>query len=155
MSKGNYMVFNRKYYKKYLSDIKQKVGARYTPELNVKLPISEIFDGISRTENFFATIREKYGELFREFRYVTSKYDNELQKNYDKIEKDIKSLFKILERIREYNTSHIPWDIIQEQTKVLEDKLWKFTDQLRKERVSNFGFTYKMVRVPDLSKTKA
>lgn len=134
MSIGNHMVFSRKYYIKYLEDIKQKVGARYTPELNVNLPISEIFDGISRTENFFTTIREKYGELFREFRYVTSKYDNELQKNYDQVEKDIKSLFKILESIREYNTSHIPWDKIQEQTKVLEDKLWKFTDQLRKEK---------------------
>jgi DNA replication protein DnaC len=73
--------------------------------------------------------------LFREFRYVTSKYkNNELQKNYDQIKKDVESLFKVLESIKEYNTSHIPWDRTQEQTKVLEDKLWKFTDQLRKEK---------------------
>jgi len=126
---------NKDWYKKHLAQIKQKAGVRYTPELNVNLPISELFDGISRTKNFYATIREKYGELFREFRYVTSKYKNkELQKNYDQIKKDIESLFEVLESIKEYNTSHIPWDKIQEQTKVLEDKLWKFTDQLRKER---------------------
>jgi DNA replication protein DnaC len=132
---GNLMICDRKYVVKYLENIKHKAGARYTPELNVNLPISEIFDGISRTYNFYATIREKYGELFREFRYVTSKYkNNELQKKYNQIKKDIESLFKVLESIREYNTSHIPWDKIQEQTKVLEDKLWKFTDQLRKEK---------------------
>jgi len=129
------MFVNSKCFKTHLKDIKEKAGARYTPKLNVNLPISEIFDGISRTENFYAIIRGKYGELFREFRYVTSKYkNNELQKKYDQIKKDIKSLFKVLEIIKEYNTSHIPWDKIQEQTKILEDKLWIFTDQLGKEK---------------------
>jgi len=129
------MFVNSKWFRIHLKAIKEKAGARYTPELNVNLPISEIFDGISRTENFYATIREKYGELFREFRYVTSKYkNNELQNDYDQIKKDVKSLFKVLESIKEYNTSHIPWDKIQQQTKVLEDKLWKFTDQLREEK---------------------
>lgn len=135
LSMGNLMICDRKYVVKYLENIKHKAGARYTPELNVNLPISEIFDGISRTENFYATIREKYGELFREFRHVTSKYkNNELQKKYDRIKKDIKSLFKVLESIKEYNTSHIPWNKIQEQTKVFEDELWKINDQLRKEK---------------------
>jgi len=91
------MINNKKYIISHLISIKQKAGARYTPKLNVELPISEIFDGISRTDKFYATIRERYGELFREFRYITSKYkDNELQENYDKIKKDIKSLSKVV-----------------------------------------------------------
>ncbi len=129
------MICYRQYVVKYFENIKHKAGARYTPELNVNLPISELFDGISRTELFYATIRKKRGELFREFRYVTSKYkNNELQKKYDQIKKDIDSLFKVLESIKEYNTSHIPWDKFQEQTKVFEDKLWIFTDQLKKKK---------------------
>lgn len=121
------------WYKNHIKNIKQKAGARYTPELNIDLPISEIFDEISRTEKFYAIIREKYGELFREFRYVSSKYeDGELQGNYDQIKKEIESFFKIIENIKDYNTSHIPWDEIQKQTKTLEDNLWKFTDKLRK-----------------------
>jgi len=123
------------WYQKHLRQIKQRAGARYTPELNVNLPISEIFDGISRTENFYATIREKYGELFREFRYVTSKYkNNELQKKYDQIKKEIKALFKIIEGIKGYDTNKIPWDKIQKQTNNLHKNLWEFTDKLRKER---------------------
>jgi len=129
------MIFDREYVVKYLENTKHKAGARYTPELNVNLPISEIFDGISRTESFYTIIRENYGELFREFRHITSKYkNNSLQNKYDRIKKNIKSLFKVLESIKEYNTNHIPWDKIHEQTKVFEDELWKFSDQLRKEK---------------------
>jgi archaellum component FlaC len=136
----NLIVMDKEWHLKHLDQIKKKAGARYTPELNVDLPISEIFDGISRTEKFYATIREKYGELFREFRYVTSKYEeSELQKNYDQIKKEIEALLKFIESIKDFNTSPIPWDEIQKRTKVLEDNLWKFTDQLRsaKEQVNN------------------
>lgn len=128
------------WYKKHLTQIKQKAGARYTPELNINLPISEIFDGISRTENFYISIREKYGELLREFRYVTSKYEDvELQKAYDEIKKEADSLFKLIEKIKEYNTVQIPWDKMQNKTKALKDQLWKFADQLRtaKEQVKD------------------
>jgi len=123
------------WYQKHLKQIKQKAGARYTPELNVDLPISEIFDGISKTEKFYTTIRENYGELLREFRYVTSKYEkDELQKNYDQIKKEIEVLFKIIEGIKDYDTNKILWDKIQKQTKNLHENLWEFTDKLRKER---------------------
>ena len=136
----NLIVMDKEWHLKHLDQIKKKAGARYTPELNVDLPISEIFDGISRTEKFYATIGEKHGELFREFRYVTSKYEeSELKKNYDQIKKEIETLFKLIESTKDYNTSLIPWDEIQKQTKVLEDNLWIFTDQLRsaKEQVKN------------------
>jgi len=128
------MVYNRQYFIKHLEEIKHKAGARYTPELNVDLPISEIFDGISRTKNFYTAIREKYGELLRVFRYVTSKYDkNELQKSYNQIKKEIEVLFLIIESIKKYNTDKILWDKIQKQTKNLQENLWLFANKLRKE----------------------
>ncbi|MCK5030788.1 MAG: ATP-binding protein, partial [Thermoplasmatales archaeon] len=126
---------NKNWYKKHLAQIEQKAGVRYTPELNVDLPISEIFDGISKTECFYTTIRKNYGELFREFRYVTSKYEKDkLQKKYDLIKKEIEELFKIVEGIKDYDTNKIPWDNIRKQTKKLHENLWEFTDKLRKER---------------------
>ena len=122
------------WYQKHLKQIKQTAGARYTPELNVDLPISEIFDGISKTEKFYTIIREKYGELLREFRYVTSKYEKkEIQKSYDQIKKEIEALFKIIEGIKDYNTNNISWDKIKRQTNNLHNNLWKLTDKLREE----------------------
>ncbi len=120
---------------KHLAQIKQKAGARYTPELNVNLPISEIFDGISRTETFYTTIRVKYGKLLHEFRYVTSKYEKvELQKNYNQIKKGFDTLFKLIESIKGYDTNHIPWDKIQKHTKELHENLWEFADKIREEK---------------------
>ena len=102
---GNTMFYDEKYVKKHLKSIRDKAGARYTPELNVDLPISDVFQGISRTEKFYTTIRTKYGELYREFRYVTSKYKNhKLQKQYNLIKKDIEELLQILDNIKEFNT---------------------------------------------------
>ena len=53
-------IIKNDWYEKHLAQIKRKAGARYNPELNVDLPISDIFDGISRTENFYTAIRKKY-----------------------------------------------------------------------------------------------
>lgn len=128
-------VLDTKWIKTHLREIKKKAGVRYTPELNVGLPILDIFDGISRTEKFYVTIREEYGELLRAFRYVTYKYENKnLQKKYDQIKKDINSLFKDLENIKGYDSDSISWDKIQQKTKGLDDKFWKFIDQLINER---------------------
>ncbi|MBA7533000.1 hypothetical protein ES705_25235 [subsurface metagenome] len=126
---------SKNWYKKHLVQIKKKAGARYTPELNVNLPISEIFDGISRTEKFSTTIREYYGELLRQFRYVSSKYGkDELQKNYDQIKKEIDALFKLIESMQAYNTNKIPWGKINKKTKRLLDNLKKFVSKLREEK---------------------
>lgn len=126
---------DKEWYSKHILQIKDKAGARYTPELNIDLPISEIFDGIGRTKNFYTTIREKYGELLREFRYVTSKFeDTELQKAYDVIKKKTESLLKLLEKIKGYNIDPISWDNVQKQTTVLEDSLSEFANQLRTAR---------------------
>ncbi|WP_163511179.1 NACHT domain-containing protein [Fodinicola acaciae] len=38
-------------------------GPRYSPELNVELPVSEVFDGLGRTEAFQNGIRSKLGAL--------------------------------------------------------------------------------------------
>lgn len=135
---------SKNWYKKHLVQIKQMAGARYTPELNVNLPISEIFDGISRTEKFYITIRINYGELLRQFRHISTKYvKDELQKNYNQIKKEIDTLFKLIENIKVYNTNKIPWGEINKETKTLLDNLRKFASKLReeKEQVKNIKTT--------------
>lgn len=137
---------SKNWYKKHLVQIKKKAGARYTPELNVNLPISEIFDGISRTEKFYTTIRINYGELLRQFRYVSKKYINdELQKNYNQIKEEIDSLFKFIDTIKVYTTNKIPWGKINKEAKVLSDSLREFVIKLREEKyqVKNIKTTAK------------
>lgn len=47
----------------HLINVKVLAGKRYTPTLNVNLPISSIFDGISRTKEYYTSIRLHYGIL--------------------------------------------------------------------------------------------
>jgi len=138
------------WYKKHLVQIKQNAGARYTPELNVNLPISEIFDGISRNEKFYTTIRINYGGLLRQFKHISTKYvKDELQKNYNQIKKEIDTLFKLIENIKVYNTNKIPWGKINKEAKMLSDSLREFASKLREEKdqVKNIKTTAKKMAV--------
>lgn len=119
----------------HLKKIKERAGNRYTPELNVDLPIAEIFDGISRTENFYISIRKHHGKLNREFSCVSSKYeDEETQKIYKTLLREITSVSKFLEKLKEYNTDIIPWAKINRRTKKAKDIVWKLSDKIREEK---------------------
>jgi len=126
---------DKKWQKSHLKKIKERAGTRYTPELNVNLPIADIFDGISRTEKFYISIRKHYGKLNREFGRVSQKYENEeIQKTYKAFRGEISQLSKLLDILKEYNTGKIPWDKINSRTQKASEMLWKLSDKLRGEK---------------------
>jgi ribosome-associated translation inhibitor RaiA len=87
MAKNKFL--DKKWQKVHLKKIKERAGNRYTPELNIDLPIADIFDGISRTESFYTAIRGHYGRLNRKFSRVSQKYENEeIQKLYKNLKSD-------------------------------------------------------------------
>lgn len=55
-------------------------GTRYTPELNVELPVAQLFDGLGRTQAFFDRIKVIRGEIKRSLVKVkNSKSDNPVE----------------------------------------------------------------------------
>lgn len=119
----------------HLAEIKKEAGGRYTPELNVDLPISEIFYGLGRTQEFYTQIRSHLGKFNKAFRYVSSKYqDNETQRRYGSLLKEIRPLVSLLSHIKEFDTNTIPWKSVNNQTKKAEDFTWKLLDKLREEK---------------------
>lgn len=119
----------------HLKKVKKNAGNRYTPELNVDLPIAEIFDGLGRTEDFYIVIRRHYGTLRREFRRVSSNYeDKEIKKLYSVFKYEVTCLLRVLETIKEYNTLNIPWKKINKNAQRAEDISWKLSDRLREEK---------------------
>ncbi|WP_347252486.1 AVAST type 2 anti-phage system protein Avs2, partial [Legionella sp.] len=130
-----------------LEKIKLRAGNRYTPELNIELPIAEIFDGISRTENFYISIRKHYGVLKREFDHVSSKYNcEETQSKYRDLQRTINSLSILLEKLKKYDTNKIPWPNIKtharkanEASRALSAMFRKEIDRIKKEKIDNKG----------------
>jgi len=126
---------DRNWQKLHITKIKNKAGPRYTPELNVDLPIAEIFDGISRTKNFYYSVREHYGKLTRAFGRVSRKYENREAHNlYKNIKIELSQLSKSLSKIKSYDTNQIPWDQINKRIQKVNEILWKFSDKLREEK---------------------
>lgn len=119
----------------HIREIRQKAGARYTPELNVELPITEIFDGISRTEAFYTSIREHFGNLSREFGRLSKKYDSKRIDNlYKKFTQKMESLLKVLSKVKEFDTSDIPWQRISKLSHEAVELSWKLSSRLRDEK---------------------
>ena len=115
----------------HIGEIKERAGKRYTPKLNVDLPIAEIFDGISRTNKFYSEIRHHYGKLHREFRHVSSKYENkELQTTYNDLSLKISKLTELLGGLKEYNTKEIPWGTVNHLAKNVITAMWEFSKKL-------------------------
>lgn len=129
---------NKKWKYEFLEKIKKKAGPRYTPELNVELPITEVFDGISRNKNFYFSIRKHRGKLIREFNRLSSKYDNkELQELYSSLRCAVFPLIKLLGKLKTYTTQKIPWDQIALLSRKGGDISLSFSDKLR-NAIRNF-----------------
>ena len=111
----NNIFVNKTWQQEHLKDIKQKAGKRYTPRLNVDFPIAEIFEGISRTSKFYNEIQKHYGNLKREFRYISKLNNKESQNLYKEVKEGLDTIFEILGKIKEYDTSKIPWDKLNKE----------------------------------------
>ncbi len=69
-------IFKDEWFVNHLENIVKKTGPRYSPELNVQLPISEIFDGLSRNSDFYGSIRKKFGKLRKSFLRLQIQYQS-------------------------------------------------------------------------------
>lgn len=53
------------WFERRIKETVASIGPKYSPGLNVQLPISDLFDGLSRSEGFFARFRRAYGNVGR------------------------------------------------------------------------------------------
>jgi hypothetical protein len=90
------------------------VGPRYTPELNVELPISKLFGGLGRTTEFFADIATLYGETMRAFRVVGRlESENEHENEYIALRESIEQLLSKMKDAKDDNEiAYIEWSSI-------------------------------------------
>src|SRR5207247_10133638 len=81
----NKEAFTEQWFEGRVAEALAAAGPRYTPELNVNLPVARAFEGLSRTEAFFADIRVLRGNLARRCsglrRAVLTESDKELFKS--------------------------------------------------------------------------
>lgn len=123
--------------KRIWKDAKDAAGPRYTSDINVELPIKDVFDGIGRTEKIFEEVegyRKSLRESYKRLGYLKPlKYkDTTVRRNLRKIQKlgedylgiaekfaqdqskeiDLKSVIQASEKIYKYFSpiQHYVWD---------------------------------------------
>lgn len=119
----------------HLKKIKDKAGPRYSAELNVDLPIAQIFDGLGRTNEFYISVRSHFGNLNRQFGRVRVTIDNkEIQGTYKAFKQEVIALSSLLMQIKGYDTQPIPWSKVRTKASRAIDICWQIMDQLREEK---------------------
>jgi hypothetical protein len=117
---------------------KDLAGRRYTPELNVDLPIIQTFDGLARNEEFYARVRKLFGELRKGHRDIFPRNNCELLGleliNFDYCAEE---LLGLIAQIKEYSTVKIPWEEIAVLKKKLEEHGWKLQDKIHEVQASS------------------
>ena len=114
----------------HIEKICNKANHRYKPELNIEISINEIFDGISRSEQFYEEIRENYGKLDRSIKDSLEKIkDFDEFKDFKRISDD---LLKKLKKIKCFSIEKIPWHEIANQSQKLIDILYELSDESQK-----------------------
>ncbi|SMO38087.1 AVAST type 2 anti-phage system protein Avs2 [Fodinibius sediminis] len=98
------------------------LGSRYTPELNVKLPISKVFDGLSRNSQFEEEVIKQYREFCN--KYGSLSFDSS-NGNLDSLKEALKqgiNEFQILfESINLSGNEKIPYDSLKTQLDKISD----------------------------------
>ena len=76
---GEYL--SQRWFENLAEETISDVGPRYTPEHNVELSISKLFDSLGRTPEFYANIAALYGAMLRAFGDVSRLEIEELEEN--------------------------------------------------------------------------
>src|SRR5260370_4923887 len=106
-------------------------GPRYTPELNVSLPIAHLFDGLGRTSAFYNRVRVFHSRIRRNYsKAVPKKAGEAAQAEFHMLGESIDPLLSLLKGINVPGTDSIPFATIANLAFATRDSAWKCIDRL-------------------------
>lgn len=93
----NQEFFDQKWFKDRLDQAVDTVGPRYTPPLNVELPVAKTFDGLGRTSSYFEDIFALYRRLKELLGHYRNKRIEALwPEQYHQLERQLQNLLDYL-----------------------------------------------------------
>ena len=93
--------FDREWLSDRIAESIANAGPRYTPELNVELPISNLFDGLGRTPNFYNKLWKLYGDFRRRYEHCSGSRVPEISVSYEEFQKYALQTFGVFDRIKQ------------------------------------------------------
>jgi hypothetical protein len=118
-------LFSKEWFRQQFERTKENAGPRYTPELNVDLPIAEIFEGLSRSDDFKSKIATLRAKLARKSRIGVSEHEKFLISPNQALNESMSKLFSRIDlTITALSTmdKQIDWAGLQESIHETETK---------------------------------
>lgn len=106
-------LFSQQWFNGHLGEAISNVGPRYTPELNVELPVARLFDGLGRMPQFHTRIENLYGELKRTYsKAIPKKPIESIQDKLHSLQEKVQSLLLILQSADAPDANFIDWNSV-------------------------------------------
>lgn len=133
-------VLDTDFYKNRYDKIINLASPRYSPETNVDIPLSDIFHGLCRTEEFYNEIRKMTGLIRKGSKYDKSDWDDEsINKRNKLLSNTLCGLHEIVCNIKDYSSETINWAEITRLTEHADSQLLNLIDnyQRRKQELND------------------
>jgi len=114
----NEETFSQDWFKHQINESVANAGPRYTPELNVDLPVARVFDGLCRTPEFYVRLKRLFGEIRRRNeRCYPHNPPPELHLHFDELRHTTGRLIRGLGGVRENDSELIDFGSLTSQGK--------------------------------------
>jgi len=111
----NEELFSRRWFEDRIEEAISNVGPRYTPELNVELPVARLFDGLGRTSAFYTRVKVLYGKIKREYtNALSSRTELLIKDEFNYLREKINPLLLCIKDIEKSDANPINWHSIVE-----------------------------------------
>jgi hypothetical protein len=121
----NKELFSEQWFKNHIEEAVTNVGPRYTPELNVQLPIARLFDSLGRTTAFHQRFRALLGKIKQTYLKTRSEHVEQYAPNQYILLNEINDqLLDLLQNIENKITTNIKFQSIAELASKLRDVAW-------------------------------
>ena len=129
----NKELFSQKWFQDRLKEAFVNVGPRYTPELNVELPIARLFDGLGRTSEFYARVKGLYGKIKRAYSKAQSRRaQNAAKDDFESLRESMSPLLSTIETIEKLEVSPIDLDSVVRLASKSIELAWEGIHDLEK-----------------------
>ena len=101
-----------------------QLGARYTPELNIDLPISKIFDGLARDEDFKRQAHDCYETLMESYRNATrSNPADDFKAGMQELDRRVRAYRNQFEQVEWTGNDRLPFEDLLESCKEVQEQV--------------------------------
>jgi len=108
-------LFSQQWFENRIEEAVANVGPRYTPKLNVELPIARLFDGLGRTPDFYARVKDLYGKIKITYNKAQPMKASEVARaEFESLQEVITQLLFNIASIQDAEVAPIAWERIDE-----------------------------------------